>query len=128
MDNARIKGIVCPLGISFLSQSQPTLTPKPEVILSQLAEWSSHLPTRTREDHIGYLRRHLREVRYLNNAPLPISVPLGEIPETNFDGGLPNEGVIALGEAWLCDSSMLSPFIILTESNTWTICGLLSGW
>jgi len=38
MGNARIKGIVCPFGISFLSQSQSVVIPKPEVTLSKLAE------------------------------------------------------------------------------------------
>jgi len=121
MGNARIKGIVCPLGISFLSQSQSILIPKPEVTLSQLAEWLRCLPTRGRENHIGYLRRHLCEVRYLNNAPLSISVPLGEIPKDNIDCRFPDEDVVALGEARHRDLSVLSPLIVLGDSNTWTI-------
>ena len=128
MGNARIKGIVYPFGVSFLSQSQSTLIPKPEVTLSQLAEWLSHLPTCSRENHIGYLRRHLREVRHLNNAPLPISVPLDEIPKDDIDCRFPDEDVIALGEAWACDSSVLSPLILLSDSDTWTICDIPNGF
>src|SRR5258706_2992511 len=83
--NACMKGIVYPLGICFLSQSQSTLMPKPDVNLGQPAQWPSCIRTCGRENHKGYLRRHVHEVRHLNNASPPISVPLDEIPENNLD-------------------------------------------
>jgi len=129
MVNTRMKGMVYPLDISFSPQYQSILIPKPVVTLSQLAEWPHCLPTRGREGHIGYLlRRHLREVRYLNNAPLSISVPLGEIPKDNIDCRFPDEDVVALREAWSCDPSVLSPLIVLGNNNTWAICEILSGF
>ena len=118
--NAFIKGIECPVGISFLSQSQSTLKPKPEVTLSQSMQWPSRLPTRCREYHIGYLCRHLREVRYRNRAPLPISVPLDKISKDNVYCRFPDEDIVALREAWPHNSSVLSPLIVLSGSNTLT--------
>src|SRR5258706_1056057 len=82
--------------------------------------WTCRLPTRGRENHIGYLCRHLREVRYRNDASLPIPVPLGEISKDNVDCRFPDEDVVALGETWCHNSSVLSPLIVLTGSNTST--------
>jgi len=123
-----MKGMVCPLGISFSSQYQSILIPNPAVTLGQLAEWPRCVPTRGRENHIGYLRRHLCEVRYLNNAPLSISVPLGEIPKGNIDCRFPDEGVVVLGEAWPYDLSVLSPLVVLSSNNTWAIRDFLKGF
>jgi hypothetical protein len=128
MGNARIKGIVCPSGVSFLFQSQSTLIPKPEITLSQIAEYPRRLPTRGGENHIGYLRRDLREVRYRNNAPLPISVPLGKISKYNIDRRFPDEDVIPLREAWRYDLSVFSPLIVLCSNNTWTIREFMKGF
>jgi hypothetical protein len=102
--------------------------PKPEVGLSQAVRWPSCLRTCGRENHIGYLGRHFREVRHPNNAPLPISVPFDEISKDHLDCRFPDEGIIALGEAWRCDSSVLSPLIMPTDANIWTIKSLLTGF
>ena len=102
--------------------------PKPEVTLSQGAQCPDCLRTCGRENHKGYLRCHFREVRHPNYAPLPVSVPLDEISENNLHCRLPDEGIIALGEAWPCDSSMHSPLIMLRQGNIWTICGVLAGF
>ncbi|SRR5258706_16267924 len=91
-------------------------------------QWTSRLLTRGRKNHIGHLCRHLREVRYLNDAPLPISVPLDEISKDNVDCRFPDEDVVALGEAWPRNSSVLSPLIMLSDNNTWTICDFLTGF
>ena len=81
----------------------------------------SRLPTRYRENHIGYLCRHLREVGYRNGAPLPISVPLDKITKDNVYCRFPDEDVVALSEAWSHNSSVLSPLIVLSGSNISTI-------
>jgi len=132
MVNTRMKGMVYPLDIYLV------LAPIPVHIdtkacghiesTSRVATLSTYA-TRGREGHISYpLRRHLREVRYLNNALLSISVPLGEIPKDNIDCRFPDEDVVALREAWSCDPSVLSPLIVLGNNNTWAICEILSGF
>lgn len=87
----------------------------------------SPLPlTRSRKNHIGDLCGHLREIRGFNDAPLPVLIPLDKIPENDLYCRLPNEGVVALGEAWPCDSPVLSPLIVLTHENIWTVSNLLN--
>jgi len=127
---ACIKGIVYPLGTSLLSQSQSALIPKPEVAFSRLAhaQCPSCLHTCDRENHKGYLCGHLHEVRRFHNASLPVSIPLDEVPQNNLDCGLPDEDVIALSEAWSCDSSMLSPLLVLSGKDTWAIYDVLIGF
>ena len=73
---------------------------------------TDRLHTRSRKNHVGYLRSHLHEVGDFNNAPLPISIPLDEIPKDNLHCCLPNEVVVALSETWPRDSSMLSPLVV----------------
>jgi len=89
---------------------------------------SADLHTCSRENHIGYLRGHLREVGYFNNAPLPISIPFGEIPKNIRDCRLPNKDIVTLGEAWPCNSPVPSPFIVFTKKKVWAITELLSGF
>jgi hypothetical protein len=126
---ACMKGIVCPLGISLLSRSQSTLSiPKPSVASGQLAQCLSPLHTCSGENHIGYLRGHLHEVRYFNNTPLPISIPLDKIPKNNLGCRIPNEMIVNLSEAWPCDSSMLSPLVVFADGNIWTVKGLLTAF
>ena len=126
---AFIKGMVYPFGTSLLSQSQSALIPKPEVGFSRLANSAPKLPhTCGRENHIGYLCGHLHEVRRFHNASLPVSIPLDEVPQNNLDCGLPDEDVIALSEAWSCDSSMLSPLLVLSGKDTWAIYDVLIGF
>src|SRR5258708_3099031 len=85
--SACIKGILCPLGISVLSQSQSTLIPKPEVGFSQLAHTQQPdcLHTRGGENHKRYLCGHVHEVRHFDNGPLPISVPFVKVPKDNLN-------------------------------------------
>jgi len=129
--NACIKGIVCPLGISPLSQSQSTLIPKPKFAFSQLARAQCCLRclhTSGGEYHKCYLCGHLQKVGYFNNSPLPILIPLVKIPKGNPDCRLPHKDVIGLGEAWPCDSPVLSPLVVFTHKEVWTVSELLGGF
>jgi len=84
-------------------------------------QWPSSLLTCSQEYHKGYLGGHLHEVRHLGNAPLPIFIPLGEIPQNNLDCQLPHENISTFSETWLCDLLMPSPLIALGSSNIWTM-------
>lgn len=131
VDNACIKGIVCPLGISPLSQSQSTLIPKPGFAFSQPARTQCSLRclhTSGGEDHKSYLRGHFQKVGYLDNSPFPILIPLVKIPKGNPDCRLPHKDVIGLGEAWPCNSPVLSPLIMVTHKDVWTVSELLGAF
>jgi hypothetical protein len=77
--------------------------------------------TRGHKYHKGYLCGDLRKVGHFNNAPLPIPIPLDEIPKNNLDCRLPNKNIVIFGEAWPCDSPMFPPLIVFTVSNIWAI-------
>jgi hypothetical protein len=99
--------------------------PKPKVASATPRSVPSYQHTRGRKNHKGYLCGDLRKVSHFNNAPLPISIPLDEIPENNLDCRLPNKDVVTLSEAWPCDSPMLPPLIVFTASKIWAISELL---
>jgi hypothetical protein len=101
------------------------LMPKPEVGSATPCSVPSCQHTRGRKNHKGYLCGHLRKVGHFNDAPLPISIPLNEIPKNNLDCRLPNKDVVTLSEAWPCDPPMLSPLIVFTANNIWAMSKLL---